>query len=152
MRKVGLLIAFTFCLRTLVLAQEPTRELLEIDDIQIDVKSATLSKNADTATVELFLISYQKGTREFKLNSFASGIVDSGGKTYLYDTMQMGKVLVKLTDRQNYIHYLLEEDEPVKFIVKTAGWKKQWGKPQQFKLAFEDSEEEGKFLEVIIDL
>lgn len=152
MRKFALLIAFSLCLVTLVLGQEPARESLEIDDIQIDVKRVTLSKNVDTATVELFLISYQKGTREFKLNTFASGIVDSGGKTYLYDSMQMGKVLVKLTDRQNYIHYLLEEDEPVKLVVKTVGWKKQWGKPQQFKLAFEDSEEEGKFLEVIVDL
>ncbi|WP_164109693.1 MULTISPECIES: hypothetical protein [Sphingobacterium] len=152
MKKLGLLIVLSFYLGTLVLGQEPTSESLEVDDIQIDVKSVALSKNADTATVELFLISYKKGTREFKLNSFASGIVDSGGKTYLYNSMQIGKVLVQVTDRQNYIHYLLEEDEPVRLIVKTIGWKKQWGKPQQFKLAFEDSEEEGKFLEVIIDL
>lgn len=141
-----------FCGGSFSFAQEVEKEVLQIDDIQVDVKAVYLSAKSDTATVELFLISYQRGAREFKLNTFASGIVDSGGKSYLYDSMQMGKVLINLADRQNYIHYLLEEEEPVKLIVKTAGWKKQWGKPQQFKLAFEDSEEVGKFLEVIIDL
>lgn len=132
--------------------QESEKEPVIIDDIQVDVKKNELSAKGDTAVVELFLISYKRGTREFKLNTFASGIVDSQGKPYLYASMQMGKVLVNLADRQNYIHYLLEEDQPVKFTVKTGGWKKQWGKPQQLKLAIEDSEEEGKFLEVVIDL
>lgn len=132
--------------------QESEKEPVIIDDIQVDVKQSTLSAKGDTATVELFLISFKRGTREFKLNTFASGIVDSKGQPYLYASMQMGKVLVNLADRQNYIHYLLEEDQPVKLTVKTGGWKRQWGKPQQFKLAIEDSEEEGKFLEVVIDL
>lgn len=150
MRALFLLVALFCCSGWYCLGQE--QEPVLVDDIQVDVKNVSLSAKGDSATVEIFLISYKKGTREFKLNSFASGIVDSKGQPYLYDSIQMGKVLVRLSDRQNYIHYLLEEDQPVKLVVKTGGWKKQWGKPQQFKLAFEDSEEEGKFLEMIVDL
>lgn len=152
MRTFFLFVGLVFCCGgSLAFGQEVEKEPLVIDDIQIDVKHVGLSAKGDTAVVELFLISYKKGSREFKLNTFASGIVDSQGKPYLYASMQMGKVLIKLADRQNYIHYLLKEDEPVKFLVKTGDWKKQWGKPQHFKLAFEDSEEEGKFLEIVVD-
>lgn len=153
MRTLFLFIAFTFCyVGSYCFGQELEKEPVLIDDIQVDVKEVSLSAAGDTAMVELFLISYTKGGREFKFNSFASGIVDSQGNPYLYDSMQMGKVLVKSSERQNYIHYLLDEDEPVKLLVKTGGWKKQWGVPRQFKLVFEDSGEPGKFLEVIIDL
>lgn len=126
--------------------------VLVIDDIQIDVKDITLSPKGDTATVELFLISYQKNPREFKLNTFASGVADSEGKPYLYSAVQMGKVIVRLEDRQNYLNYLLEQDVPVLLKIKTAAWTKRWGKPQQVKLTFEDSTEEGKFLEVMVNL
>ncbi len=125
---------------------------LVIDDIQVDVKDVMLSEKGDTVTVDLFLISYKKHPREFKLNTFASGIIGSEGRPSLYATMQMGRVKVAVSDRQNYLNYLLEPDEPVALQIKTGAWKKQWGKPKQLILAFEDSEEEGKFLEVIVDL
>lgn len=121
-----------------------------IDDIQVDVKEVIAK--GDSAVVELFLISYKKNPREFKLNTFASGIADSQGTPYLYKTMQMGRILATVEQRQNYLHYLLEQDVPVSLRVVTSNWKKQWGKPKQFKLSFEDSEEEGKFLEVILEL
>lgn len=132
--------------------QEDTKPLLVVDDIQIDVKNVSLSPKGDTATVELFLISYQKNPRELKINTFASGIVDSQGTPYLYATMQMGKVMLRVEDRQNYLHYLLEQDVPVLLQIKTASWGKQWGKPQALKLVFEESAEEGKFLEVEVSL
>jgi len=125
---------------------------LEIDDIQIDVKAVGLSAKGDTAMVDLFLMSYTKNPREFKLNTFASGVVDSQGKPYLYSMMQMGRVKVDVADRQNYLNYLLEQYEPVLLRIKTGAWQKRWGRPQQVKLSFEDSTEEGKFLEVVVDL
>lgn len=153
MRTLFLLISLAFCsVVTPSFAQVATEEPTVVDDIQIDVKGVALTTKGDTATVELYLISYTRGGRELNLNSFASGIVDSKGQPYLYDSMRIGKVLVQASDRQNYTHYLLEEDVPVKLVMKTGGWKKQWGMPQQFKLVFEDSGEQGKFLEVIIDL
>lgn len=150
MKRYLVILSLLLCC-TYSFAQQDSVELV-IDDIQIDIKSVRLSPRSDTATVELFLISYQKNPREFKMNTFASGIVDSQGTPYFYDSILMGKVLVKLDDRQNYIHYLLEQDVPVLLRIKTANWKKQWGKPQNLKLTFEDSTEEGKFLEVMINL
>lgn len=132
--------------------QEGEKPLMVVDDIQIDVKNVSLSPKGDTAIVELFLISYQKDPREFKLNTFASGVVDSQGRPYLYTAMQMGKVMLRVEDRQNYLHYLLEQDIPVLLQIKTASWVKQWGKPRAVKLAFEESTEEGKFLEVDVSL
>jgi len=132
--------------------QKGNAEPLGVDDIQIDVKEVKLSATGDTAIVDLFLISYKRGGREFKLNTFASGIIDSQGKPYLYSSVQMGRVKITLSDRKNYMHYFMEEDVPVSLQIKTASWKKQWGKPQQVKLTFEDSTEEGKFLEVTVNL
>jgi len=132
------------------LAQEASP--LVIDDIQVDVKDVMISTKGDSVTVDLFLISYKKDPREFRLNTFASGVVDSKGIPYLYASMQMGRVKIDVSDRQNYLNYLLEPDEPVMLRLKTGAWKKQWGKPQQVKLTFEDSVEEGKFLEATIDL
>ncbi len=132
--------------------QEGNVEPLVVDDIQIDVKDVRISTKGDTAIVDLFLISYIKSGREFKLNTFASGIVDSKGILYLYSSIQMGRVKVNVSDRQNYIHYFMDKDVPVSLQIKTSSWKKQWGKPKQAKLSFEDSTEEGKFLEVIVDL
>ncbi len=153
MRTIIILIAFVFSLVTFdSFGQSSDEGPVLVDDIQVDVKEVFLSAKGDTVTVELYLISYERGNREFKLNSFASGIVDSKGQVYLYDVMQMGKVRLQAKDRQNYLHYLLEEDTPVKLVIQTTGWKKQWGIPQQCKLVFEDSSEQGKFLEIIIDL
>jgi hypothetical protein len=143
---IGLLFA------SLSFGQDEEKPLVVVDDIQIDVKDVSLSPKGDTAIVELFLISYQKNPREFKLNTFASGVVDSQGKPYLYASIQMGKVRLNLEDKQNYLHYLLEQDLPVLLRIKTAAWTQRWGKPKQLNLTFEDSTEEGKFLEVGVDL
>jgi hypothetical protein len=63
----------------------------------------------------------------------------------------MGNVLVKFEDKQNYLHYLLEEDKPVDIQVVVKDWKKT-DKPVMIKLVFESSTEEGEFLEVPISL
>lgn len=153
MNKLAFFISLVLsCAMRIGYAQETVDEPLVVDDIQIDTKSVLLSPAGDTATVDLFLISYQKAPREFKLNTFASGIVGSDGKPRLYASIQMGNVRVDLADKQNYLHYLLKQDEPVKLELKTAGWHKRWGKPQRMLLVFEDSSEQGKFLEVEVEL
>lgn len=128
------------------------RKSIDVNEIEIWTKSIKLSPKSDTATVELYLQSYLKNPREFKLNTFSTGLIGGGDKPLWYHTMQMGKVRVHIDDRQNYLHYLLTRNEPVVLTIKTGGWKKQWGKPKQLKLAIEDFEEQGKILEYIIDL
>lgn len=128
------------------------RNSIDINEIEVWVKDVHVSAKGDTASVQLYLQSYLKNPRELKLNTFASGLLAAGNTPLMYHSMQLGKVVVNITDRQNYLHYLLTREEPVIYTVKTGGWKKQWGKPKQLKLAIEDFEEEGKILEFTIEL
>ncbi|MFZ4862322.1 hypothetical protein ACL9RF_09060 [Sphingobacterium sp. Mn56C] len=133
-------------------AQVVEKSSLDVDDIEILVKDVLFTGKKDTVIVELFLNSYKKNPREFKLNTFATGIIGVDGTPLFYSTIQLEKVFVDIKDRQNYIHYLLKGDVPVLLRIATVGWQKRWGKPQQLKLTFEDSTEEGKFLDVLVDL
>lgn len=125
---------------------------IDIDEIEVSVKSVTVSPKGDEITVALYLQSYLKNPRELKINTFASGIINPQGSTVFYESMVIGNVKVTLEDRQNYIHYLLKRDEPVLYTVKTRNWQKRWGKPQQFRITLEDHLEVGKFLQVDISL
>lgn len=114
------------------------------DNIQIDVKSVSTKEDSDTLSIDLFLISYQMDPREFKLNTYATQVVDSTGNSHLFSNIQMGRVQVRLTDQQNYLHYLLEEDVPVPLTIEIGNWKGK--KASAVRLVFEDSTEEGKFI------
>ena len=135
-----------------LLAQEQDEDSAENikDDIQVDVKSVRTIANGDTLSIELFPISYQMDPREFKLNTFATQIVDSVGHKYLLTRIKMGRVLVQLADRQNYLHYLLEEDVPVPLIIQVGDWKGT--KASKVLLVFEDSMEEGRYITQEVDL
>ncbi|WP_245893710.1 hypothetical protein [Sphingobacterium gobiense] len=128
--------------------QEPVKNIQ--DDIQVDVKSVKTYADGDSLSIELFLISYQMDPREFKLNTFATQIVDSEGDRHLFSTMKMGRVLVQLADRQNYLHYLLEEDVPVPLLIQVGDWNGK--KVSKVILVFEDSKEEGRFITQEVDL
>lgn len=135
-----------------VLAQEQQADSTEniTDDIQVDVKSVQLEAEGDTLAIELFLISYQRNPREFKLNTYATQVIDSDGQQHLFSSIKMGRVLVQLTDQQNYLHYLLEEDVPVSLTIKIGDWQKR--RPYKAALVFEDSTEEGRFITQEVDL
>lgn len=141
------------CLSFLSYSQEKEeRKSIDVNEIEIWTKKAEVNAKGDTATVELYLQSYLKNPREFKLNTFSTGLLSGSDVPLWYETMQLGKVRIHISDRQNYLHYLLTRNEPVVLTIKTGGWKKQWGKPKQIKLAIEDYEEQGKILEYTIDL
>lgn len=128
------------------------RKSIDVNEIEVWTKKIELNAKGDTATVELYLQSYLKNPREFKLNTFSTGLLSGSDVPLWYETMQLGKVRIHISDRQNYLHYLLTRNESVVLTIKTGGWKKQWGKPKQLKLAIEDYEEQGKILEYTIDL
>ena len=111
--------------------------------MQIDSKS-------NTASVELFLTSYTRNGRELKLNTFGTQLVDMKNKTYLFGTITLGKIMVKLEDKQNYINYLMKTDEPVLLKVTVPNWGKV--KPKEIVVVFEDSEEEGHYIETAVQL
>ncbi|WP_437919288.1 hypothetical protein [Sphingobacterium sp. LRF_L2] len=138
------------CCCNLSFAQEdPTRNVL--DDVQIDLKHVKLDPEHDTLTVELFLISYQRQPREFKLNTYATQVTDDAGERHFFTSIEMGRVLLRLADKQNYLHYLLEDDVPVSLTIKVADWKSK-AVPRKIALVFEDSTEEGKFITQEVDL
>ena len=116
-----------------------------IDDIQVDVKSVFHDPKTDSLTVDLFVISYRRNPREFKLNTYASQVFDAAGDSSFYSLIKMGRVQVRLEERQNYLHYLLEEELPVPLTFKIANWGKR--KPAKLVLVFEDSQEEGHFIQ-----
>lgn len=120
------------------------------DDIQVDVKAVKTSAEGDTLSIELFLISYKMVPREFKLNTYATQVVDSEGGQHLFSSIKMGRVLLQLADKQNYLHYLLEEDVPVPLMIKIGGWQNR--KPSKMMLVFECSTEEGRFITQEVDL
>ena len=143
---------FLLCFEISFSQEKEERKSIDINEIEMWTKKVELNAKGDTATVEMYLQSYLKNPREFKLNTFASGLLSGSEKPMWYHTMQLGKVRVQLADRQNYLHYLLTRNEPVVLTIKTGGWKRQWGKPKQLKLALEDFQEQGKILEYTIDL
>lgn len=126
------------------------KDPLVVDEIQIDVKSVQIDAKSNTASVELFLTSYARNGRELKLNAFGTQLVDAKSKKYLFGTITLGKVFVKLEDRQNYINYLMKMDEPVSLKVTVPNWGKV--KPKEVIVVFEDSEEEGHYIETAVQL
>lgn len=154
MRNWRSLLSLTFCILLsgcLVAQEQNEHTLINIkDNIQVDVKNVSTKSHSDTLSVELFLISYQMDPREFKLNTYATQVIDSAGNNHLFANIQMGRVQVRLTDRQNYIHYLLEEDVPIPLTIEVGNWKGK--KASKVLLVFEDSTEEGKFITQEVDL
>ncbi|UZJ65766.1 hypothetical protein OKW96_06245 [Sphingobacterium sp. KU25419] len=126
------------------------KDPLVVDEVQIDVKSVQIDAKSKTASVELFLTSYTRNGRELKLNTFGTQLVDVKGTTHLFGTITLGKILVKLQDKQNYINYLMQMDEPVLLKVTVPNWGKV--KPKEIIVVFEDSEEEGHYIETAVQL
>jgi len=141
------LLGFLFFVPGLVFGQEDTTVNI-VDDIQFDLKSKVV--NGDTLQVDLFVISYEKDPRDFRLNVFASTLVDGEGKSHMLHSVKMGRVLVLLSQRQNYLNYLLKQDIPVGITVKFSPLSAAMKKAKEMKLVFESLEEEGKFIEARI--
>lgn len=130
-------------------AQEDS-SLNVVDDIQFDLKSVTAS--GDTLIVDIFAISYDKNPREFRLNVFASAIIDAEEQSHMVTSIQMGRVIVQLSDRENYLNYLLHQDKPVEIRLKLSPLTEEIKNSKLVKLVFSSLEEEGQFLDAYIDL
>jgi len=121
-----------------------------VDDVQFDLKSITAS--GDTLVVDLFAISYDKNPREFRLNVFASAIIDSEEQSHMLTSVQMDRVIVQLADRQNYLNYLLHQDKPVSIKLKLSPLTEELKNAKLVKIVFNGLDDEGQFLEAFIDL
>lgn len=131
-------------------AQVDTTKVI-VDDIQVDLKEVTVDKEKKAVEVALYLISYEKNPREFRLNTFASQVIDDKGKGYMFSTMQLDRVMVQAETRQNYLDYLLKHNKPVELRINYTSLSED-ANPAYLKLVFQESSKEGKFLEVEIPL
>jgi len=142
-------VLFFLCFISEATRAQSADSVLLVDDIQFDLKEYHIDENNKELVINLFAISYNRDPREFKMNTFSTQVIDQKKQALFFSSIQMGNVLIKFDDRQNYLHYLLEEDRPVDIQVVVKNWRKT-DRPAHLKLVFESSEEEGKFLEVPI--
>lgn len=133
----------------LTFAQQDT-SLNIVDDIQFDLRSITAS--GDTLVVDIFAISYDKNPREFRLNVFASAIIDSEDQLHMLTSVQIDRVIVQLADRENYLNYLLHQDKPVNIKLKLSPLTEEVKNAKLVKIVFNALDDEGQFLEAFIDL
>lgn len=145
------IILILLCLAGGTIQAQSADSLLVVDDIQFDVKDFHVDESTSELVINLFAISYSRVPREFKMNTFSTQILDQKEQSHFFSSIRMGNVLIAFDDKQNYLHYLLEEDRPVDIQIIVKDWKKS-DEPANIKLVFESSEEEGKFLDVPIVL
>lgn len=144
------LIALTGFYSNAVQAQSNDTTLLVLDELQFDVADSYV-KN-DTAFIELFVINTDYANREFKMNNYASLIVDEQDDEHFFTEIRMNRVLIRLEDQTNYLHYMLTQDIPVSLQFKVANWTTERGHPQAVKIVFEDKQEAGRFRELKVYL
>ncbi len=142
-------LALAFFLPKTSQAQEDSN-LNVVDDIQFDLKSVTAS--GDTLVVDLFAISYDKNPREFRLNVFATALIDAQEESHMLTSVQIDRVIVQLSDRENYLNYLLHQDKPVNIRLKLTPMTEEIKNAKMVKIVFNALEEEGQFLDAFIDL
>ena len=147
---LSLFFALALTIPHLGFAQEQDTTLNVVDDIQFDLHSVTTS--GDSLVIDVFVISYDKNPREFRLNVFASAIIDSEEQSHMLTTAQMDRVIVNLDDRQNYLNFLMHQDKPAAIKIKLSPLTEEIKQAKLLKLVFNALDDEGQFLEAYIDL
>jgi len=152
MKKTLLLLFLMTLIFNHLVAQE-AKETLQFDDIQFDIKSVELNKKTDTLEIELFLISLDKIPREFKLNVFATQILNDHSKSNFISSIKLDRVFIRLEDKLNYLHYLLQPDVPALMTIRVGNWSKMNSTSyNRVKMVIEDSKEVGRFNDFDIPL
>lgn len=123
--------------------------VLVIDDIRFEAERFVVDSATNVATVELSLVNLKKTPRELKVNVYGTQLVDDRRDAYYFSTIGLGRVLMRFTDKQNYLHYLLQPDSPAKLVI-TAESISPGAAIQVVKIVFEDSAEEGRFLDAYL--
>lgn len=148
-----------FCAGTLEAAasniQQPTAIVdsvgMEIDDLQIDLKGHVYNPKTRELQVSLFITSLKWKPRELKVNTYALQVEGRNMQRKIFSKVQLQQVLILADSKQNYLNYLLTQDLAAQLTVTFKDVDADF-KPAQFFFVFENSEEEGHFIEQIIAL
>jgi hypothetical protein len=120
------------------------------DQLQIVWDAVTVDAATKAVIVHFQLTNLLEEERELKLNVFASQLINKKEEGNLFTTLQLGRVTVQLKDRQNYMHYLLPSQTPIKGTMRVEGFNGGIGQIAAWKLVFEDRVETGRFIEVVL--
>lgn len=123
---------------------------LTMDGIRFEATSFVIDSATNTATVTLTLTCLSERSRELKVNVYGTQLVDDKRNAYYFSTLTMGRVLMRFEDRQNYLHYLLQPNTPAELTVTAQGISPEASDIQVVKVVFEDSKDEGRFLEAYL--
>ncbi|WP_257670167.1 hypothetical protein [Parapedobacter tibetensis] len=157
MKTTLLILALSLPSVTLVFAQNSNLEpaakdssVVVVDDIQFETEQFHIDSATNTATATLLLTSLKENPRELKINIYGTQLVDDDRNAYYFSTMALGRVLMRFEDKQNYLHYLLQPDAPVKLVVTAENISSTAAFIQVVKIVFEDSTESGRFLDAYL--
>lgn len=123
---------------------------LTMDGIRFEATAYAIDSATNIATVTLTLTSLPERSRELKLNVYGTQLVDDQRNAYYFSTITLGRVLMRFEDRQNYLHYLLQPHTPVKLTITAQGISPEATAISVVKVVFEDSKDEGRFLEAYL--
>ncbi|WP_257657358.1 hypothetical protein [Parapedobacter lycopersici] len=121
-----------------------------VDSVQFDVVDFRIDSATHTATVEITLTNLKADPRELKINVYGTQLVDDQRNAYYFSTMALGQVLMRFTDRQNYLHYVLQPRTAVPLTVTVERIAPDAKRIAVTKVVFEDRAEVGRFLDVYL--
>ncbi|PPK99599.1 hypothetical protein [Parapedobacter indicus] len=121
-----------------------------VDNIQFKAEQFVIDPATRTATVTLALTSLKDKPRELKINVYGTQLVDNARDAYYFSTIALGRVLMRFEDKQNYLHYLLQPQVPAKLTITADAISTTAAAIQVVKIVFEDSAEEGRFLDAYL--
>ncbi|MEC3880003.1 hypothetical protein [Parapedobacter sp. 10938] len=158
MKRIGLFVVLVLVSLPMVLsARQDERapiardsSALTMDGLRFEVISFAIDSATNTSTATLTITSLAERSRELKVNVYGTQLVDDRRNAYYFSTITMGRVLMRFEDRQNYLHYLLQPNTPVELAITAQGISPEAAAIQVVKIVFEDSEDEGRFLEAYL--
>ncbi len=121
-----------------------------VDDIRFEAAQFHIDSSTRVATAELLLTNLNENPRELKINVYGTQLVDNDRNAYYFSTITLGRVLMRFEDKQNYLHYLLQPNTPAKLIITAENIESTTAFIQVVKIVFEDSKEEGRFLDAYL--
>src|SRR5690606_7324889 len=93
---------------------------------------------------ELAITNLKSTDRDFTMNVYGTVLKDTSGKDYMFSLISMGRVTIKLADRQNYLRYLLQRDKPTRMQI-TFPFSGEPGSVSSIALVVESGTEAGRF-------
>lgn len=106
--------------------------------------SLTSDEAEKIAVAELIITNLKSADRDFTMNVYGTALKGTNGKEHMFHSITMGRVTIKLEDRQNYLRYLLQRDKPVKLQV-TFPFSAELPSVREIALVVESGTEAGRF-------